>query len=125
MVSKEEEERLLERLLERILPFARITEEGEVIFERKDLTQADRIALVLVARYLGARLSKNISQEVTLEELSGMSEVKRKVAATRVSELSREGLVDVVSRGRYKVRGLLAAEEIIRRLEEKYDVKPA
>lgn len=118
--KKEEETKILEKLLRRILPFARITEGGEVMLERKNLAQIDRIALVLVARFLGARLSENISQEVTLEEIFRMAGVKKKVASARTSELIKDGIVDMVSRGRYKIRSLITAEEVIKRLEEKY-----
>jgi len=121
IITEKEEEERLRRMLERILKFARITVNGEVIFERKDLSRTDRIKLILVARYLGSRLSDSIPGEVTLKELAKMASAKEKVVSARVSELIKEGLVETVRRGHYRVRSLSAAEDIMNSIERKYE----
>jgi len=120
IVDEEEEKKRIEELLLRILPFARVTRDGYVHFERKNLSQIDRVALVLAARYLGGLLEDSISQEVNLGEIAAMTGVNRRVASARVADLSKEGLVDSVSRGRYRARGLFAVEKILDLLDKKY-----
>jgi len=120
IVDEEEEKKRIEGLLQRILRFARVTKEGFVYFERKNLSQIDRVALVIAARYLGGLLEESISQEVNLEEITIMTGVSKRVASARVADLSKEGLVDNVSRGRYRARGLFAVEKILDLLERKY-----
>ena len=120
IVSEEEEKMRLKEVLKRILKFTKVTEQGEVIFEQKGLSTTSRIMLILATRYLGGRLSDKISCEVSLKELARMAGTKEKVASARVSELIKEGLVETVKRGVYRVRSLTAVEEILSRVERKY-----
>ncbi|RLF02756.1 MAG: hypothetical protein DRK00_09625 [Thermoprotei archaeon] len=120
IVTEEEEVERLRKALEKILPLAKVTKTGTVLFERSDLAGADRVALVIAARYLAGRLDDSIRQEVSLAEISEMTGLKKKAVSARISELADKGLVDRVNRGLYKARGLFSVEKIIEEMSNKY-----
>ena len=121
IVTKESEERRLKDALENILPLAKVTESGVVLFERKDLAVIDRVALIIAARYLAGCLVDSIRQEVSIGEIYEMAGLSsKKVASARASDLVKEGLVNNVGRGLYRARGLFGVEKILERLKAKY-----
>jgi len=120
IITKEEEEERLKEILKKIVKFVKVTEEGAIVFEIKDLAGIDRIGLALAARYVAGKLVENIRQEVSLDELSQITGLKEKVASARVKDLAKEGLVERLGRGLYRARGLFAVEKIIEKVTEKY-----
>ncbi|MFA7708261.1 MAG: hypothetical protein WCX73_04895, partial [Candidatus Pacearchaeota archaeon] len=63
-----EKERIPE-LVKKILRYCKITNEGQVMFEEKDLILKDKIKLILIARFLANKLDKNIPEEVSIDEI--------------------------------------------------------
>lgn len=123
ILSSEAEKERLKEVLKRIVKYAKVTETGTVFFEVKGLPKNLMLALALAARFVAGMLDEKISQEVMLEELASMVGVDKKTASARLSELSREGLVISVGRGRYRMAGLYMVEKVLEMIAEKVEEK--
>ena len=70
-----------------ILKHCKITSEGRVIIENKNLQKIDTIALIILARYLANKLEGNISESITLKELYKMTKLSESSIRGHVSTL--------------------------------------
>ena len=101
--DKYEKEKIPE-LVRRILRYCKITTEGQVLFENDGMTLRDKVKLVLVARFLASKLSDNISEEVSVDELLfSIGSNNKDSLATRAKEAVDQGVAKRNSPGKYSI----------------------
>ncbi len=96
-------------LISHILKFCKVDNKGFVLVNDKKLKIANRVLLILSARYLGNKLQQKRGKEVTItesmtaKELAGMLKEKDTVIIARLKDLKDDSKVIPQDRGVYKV----------------------
>lgn len=97
----------LRELVEKIGKFLRInkhTGDAVILVSQDVLSQKDLIALHIVARYFAFKLGLTSSDSITIEELKRKTGIHNdKLIAARTSELRKEGVIEVVKKGAYRI----------------------
>lgn len=111
-------------LADKFADLAAITAAGEVSLKCKCRIDMDKIAIISIARFLGELLKEetkiDVKAEVTAEEVAKYAMLDKPVAAARLNDLVKDGLLTRVSRGIFKVKYISRAEKWIDRLHKKY-----
>lgn len=118
---------VLKQLLERVSRYARIYSDGEVVLLSKDLTTTDKIFIVVLTRYLAAKINelkgeeivKNVSEYTEVGEISRIIGKPSNQVSARLSDLEKKGYIRRVGKGRYTITSLNKALEYLNKLEEK------
>ncbi len=126
VVSHDKEREILSKVLERISQYARIYSNGEVELLSSNMAVKDMVFMVVLARYLAARINelkgeeivKNVSQDTELSEIARITGKTAKQVSARLSEMEREGFIRKTGRGRYTVASLNKALEYLDKLEK-------
>jgi len=119
IVSEEIDEKRIRELVERSLPFFRVSKSGEVIIDKSELSSLEKVKASLVARFLAHKLDSGISPEVNAEELSGYLMIPKNQVAARLKELGDEKFAFRVRRGIYSVNPS-RIEDFLNDLENEY-----
>jgi hypothetical protein len=91
-----------------------IAPEGpELLIPKEKLTDSETLQFYLLAVYVAHRLGKRQNDGVTKEELAAKLGKNKKIAATRLGELVKQGSVVKMNEGNYKI-----ATVAIRRLQD-------
>ena len=109
------------RFIERIADFVKVnpkTQEVNIIDPR--LTAKERVGLVVIARFLANQLEKEISPEVTIDEVAKYTRVDEPQVRARLSDLVDDNVLHRVVKGVYTVRSFSAIEKWVNKLIEKY-----
>jgi phage regulator Rha-like protein len=106
IVEEKLDEKRVINYTERILPFCKISKDGMVIIENKELKTVQQIQLALVARFLANYLDKNITTEISNKELSNSLNVPENQIAARMKELRESKFVIPVKIGLHQVNPL-------------------
>jgi hypothetical protein len=88
--------------LERLVRYGKISKQGKVLITAKDLTGKERVCFSIVARYIGSKLEKKISNVITTEEISSFTSIEKAVVNARAKELADEGLITRTEAGSYR-----------------------
>jgi len=118
IVSEKIDEKRINELVERLLPFCKVTEGGGVIIEKAELTTIEKIKIALTARFLANSLGSEISPEVNGEELSNSLMIPKDQVLARLKELKDEKFAFRVSKGVYKVNPF-KIDDLLKSLENK------
>jgi hypothetical protein len=119
MVEENLEGKKLEDFVKRILPFCKITKDGEVIIEIEKPTTTEKVKLALVAKKLASHLDSNISPETNFDTLSKSLDIPRDQVKARLKELTDEKFALRVDRGKYKANPLKIGK-FLSDIEKKY-----
>ena len=110
-------------LTNRILRFCKVDNKGFVIIEKMNLKIADKVMLVLSARYLANRLQQKLGKEPTISEVSNAGEIakilreKETIIAARLNDLKIAKKIISPKRGIFKVASY-EVEKFIKGIEE-------
>ncbi len=130
----EEEKKILEGLLtdeidtlkeivkkaEKFLKISRHTGDPVLLVPIERLSHRDLVALHIVARYFAFKLGLTSTDTITLEELKTKTGISNeKLLAARISELRKEGIIEYVRKGAYRV-SLPNLSRYFNQLGEKY-----
>ena len=121
MVVRREE--VNERLLEKIKGYVSFSEGGETHFEKDlaPLNQRERFLFYLIAKWFSHQGELISSDAASYDELVDFFQVSRGTVQGRLSELSRQGIVEKVSSGSYRIKYVKIENilnSIIRKLAE-------
>lgn len=126
MVNKEEvlkrmlidEDEMFERLVERASQFFRIDKRGNIVFlvPASQLTQRQAIALVALGQHFAGELGVSARDTVTADTLLPYVDADKGSISARLAELKREGIVQSVQRGAFRV-SILGIGRILDELE--------
>jgi hypothetical protein len=123
IVEEKLEEKKISEYVERVLPFCKISQTGEVIVERKDISSKEKVALALVARFLGNYLQKEVLAEVSVKDLSSFLDIPENQVVARLKELKdKDKIAILVKKGVYKANPLQIGR-FLEDLENKYGAK--
>ena len=133
----EEEKKILDRLLtdevetlknlvnkaEKYLKISKHTGEPIINLPREKISMKDLVALHVAGRYFAFKLGLTSTETITLEELKNKTGISNeKLLAARVSELRKEGLIEYVRKGVYRI-SLPNLSRFFDQLGEKYGSK--
>ena len=88
--------------VDRLLKFCRVTSKGSVLITDARLTDKKKVALVIVARYIGNKLDKKIPEVVNGEEIAVYTKIDQLGVNARVKEVIDEGFASREGKGQYK-----------------------
>jgi predicted transcriptional regulator len=122
LVSRKKIEEKLKELVSKVKPFISIEEEtGKVLFNRTDITNKEKIALLLIGNYF-AEIGKIISSSgLTMREISQALNLPITTIPAPLGELIRSGYIEKTN-NTYKVRPF-QIEKILNEIIEKYGEK--
>jgi hypothetical protein len=106
IVEEKLDEKRVANYIERILPFCKISKDGLVIVETKDLKALQQVKLALIARFLANYLDKNIPTGMSNGELSTSLSIPEDQIAARMKELREAKFAIPVKRGLHQVNPL-------------------
>lgn len=118
----------IKSLITRMLKFCRIDKNGYVIIYDKKLKIADKILLILSARYLANKLQQKLGKEITIKEEVGNKELakmlreKNEVIAARLKDLKEDRKIVPLRRGLHKIASY-EINEFLRTLEGRKNEK--
>jgi len=118
MVNEEEKEEILKELLideesilkelvskaKKIFNIDKKTGRVVLLVPKTWLSDRELIILTLAGRYFACRLNLFESDAMTNEELAQELNIAEESVSARISELKRERVVEILSRGKYKIR---------------------
>ena len=112
-------------LAEQVGKFIKIVEhDGEYYYElatHHNLTDAEKISLVLCAKLLGSYIREDFDVIASLKEISEATGIEQKVASARLSELVEKDFAKREGKGLFKVKSIKACEQLIESLKAKYE----
>lgn len=113
-----DEDAMFERLVERASRLFKIDSSGNIVFliSSSKLTHRQTIALVSLGRYFGAELGLLGEDSVTADSFLPYVDTDKKTVSARLAELKKEGVVQSVERGRFRV-SVLGIGKILDELE--------
>lgn len=102
VVSQED---IFSNLLDRIQHYIILDSIGDVHFriDKRQLNQRTAIALYLVGKFFAHKADLVENPEASLEKLAAFINTDEKTVSSRLSELRKDGKVQQVSRGHYRV----------------------
>jgi len=109
-------------LAQRIMPFCRVAKNGRVIFEKNLNNNTLKITLILVARWIGSQLDKNISAEVNTNEISDVTGLPLNIISARMAEIVERNWAQKKSKGTYAIHPY-QIQNIIEKLDDKFGDK--
>jgi len=109
--------RLVEKS-EKILRIDKETGDTVIIAPRSKLTDRHLISIVLLGRYFSNKLNLVPSELMTTDEIAQKLNIKKEVVSARLSDLKRERIVEMVSRGEYRI-SYANAETMLAEIHEK------
>lgn len=113
-----DEDAVFERLVDRASNLFKIDKSGDIIFliSKPRLTHRQAIALVSLGRYFAAELGILDTDIVTSDDLLGYLDTDKKTITARLADLKKEGVVQSVERGTFRV-SILGINKILDELE--------
>ena len=101
-----DERETLKRLVEKsekILRVDKKTGDTVIIAPRSKLTDRQLISIILLGRYFSNKLNLVPSEVMTIDEIAQKLNIDKDVVSARLSDLKRERIVEMVSRGEYRI----------------------
>ncbi|MEM0090702.1 MAG: hypothetical protein QXF84_05080 [Nitrososphaerota archaeon] len=95
---------ILEQTLDRLSRFIGLTKDGRVLIklDRTKMSTRHLISLYAVGKYMAKQAGYLTEDIITIDEVTRELGVDGKVAAARIAELRREGVLLGVERGQYR-----------------------
>lgn len=99
-------------LADKVSDFAKMTNAGQLLLTRNDLTAERSILIVLFMSHLAAKIAKRSVNSLSIEEIAkGVSKASKTIRNTIVN-MQRVGLIERTDRGSYRItqKGLMDLE---------------
>ena len=120
--EKEFDNKNIEKFIRKIVDFIKVGKDGKSFIELDSLTNGDKIALIIVARFLANKLDKSIPQEVSLAEISDSLPLPKNTITARLSELTNKRIVKRIGAGKY-IAVSYKIEEFVEKIDKKHNKK--
>ncbi len=120
--EKEFDNKNIEKFIRKIVDFIKVGKDGKTFIELDSLTNGDKIALIIVARFLANKLDKSIPQEVSLAEISDSLPLPKNTITARLSELTNKRIVKRIGAGKY-IAVSYKIEEFVEKIDKKHNKK--
>jgi len=101
-----DEEEILKRLVEKAEKIFRIdrkTGDAVIVAPKSKLIDRELIGITLLGRYFANKMKLASSDSMSVSEIAQKLGMDEKAVSARLSELKRERIVEMVSRGEYRV----------------------
>lgn len=119
--EKEFNERDLGLYVKRLMPFCKITKNGEIVLTEigENFSLIDKVMLALIARFIAHRLDGSISETVTADELSRFFRVDKMQVSARLKDVKDARLAVREKKGIYKAN-IGRIEKFLDEIEGRY-----
>ncbi len=99
-------------LADRISEFAKMTNTGQLLLTRNDLSAERAISIVLFMAHLGGKAGKRDTDSLSIEEVATAVGKAPKTIRNVIVALQKSGLIERAQRGRYRItaKGLIELE---------------
>jgi hypothetical protein len=104
IVSENLDEEKLKNYIERLLPFCKLSPDGNILVDNRVSTSLKKMKIALVGRFLANRLEPTISAEMTSEEFSAILNIPKDQVYARLKDLRKERFVTVLEKKKYRVQ---------------------
>jgi len=104
IVNDNLEEETIKNYVERLLPFCKLSSNGNILVDNKISTSLKRMKTALVGRFLANRLEPSIPAEMSGEELSTILNIPKDQIYARVKDLKKERFVVILEKKKYRVQ---------------------
>jgi len=104
IVNDNLEEETIKNYVERLLPFCKLSSNGNILVDKKISTSLKRMKTALVGRFLANRLEPSIPAEMSGEELSTILNIPKDQIYARVKDLKKERFVVILEKKKYRVQ---------------------
>lgn len=110
-------EKIREEYLQRIAQYIFITEGGDIRLtpEGEELHNINKVALCVACKTLAYKAKLVQKETITSEDISTILSLDKKIVSARLSDLEKEGIVERVGQGVYRLGPL---NKLISRLEQ-------
>ena len=101
-----DEKEILEGLVqksEKILRIDKKTGDTVIVAPKSKLSDRELIAIILLSKYFSSKLNLVTSDTMTPSEISQKLGIEEASVSARLSDLKRERVVEMVSRGEYRI----------------------
>jgi hypothetical protein len=119
IVDDDLEKQKTESYVERLLPFCKVTKNGNIILDDKVTTSLDKVKTALVGRFLANKIEPSIPAEVTAEELSKNLDIPKDQIYARLKDLKKAKVAVNSQKGGYEAKPLEIGK-VLDELEKKY-----
>jgi len=119
IVEENLEEKKTSGYIERLLPFCKISNSGDILLGEKALTTLEKVKIALVARYLANHIEPSISAEITPEELVTCLDISKEQIFARLKDVRDDKFAHGSGNSGYKVKPLEIGK-FLDELEKKY-----
>ncbi len=93
----------VQKYAERVLKYAKIAKNGQILIEKQDLPPDEKIKLCLVVRFIGHNFDSNIQPSATLSEIQKIIHESTEAVGSRLSKIMKSGFAKKIERGVYQV----------------------
>jgi len=100
-------------LADRVAEFAKMTNTGQLLLSRNDLSAERAVTIILFMAQLAGKMGRRDADALSIEEIAtGVGKAPKTIRNVLV-QLQRSGLIDRADRGRYRItsRGLMGLEQ--------------
>ena len=106
IVNNNLEEEKIKDYVERLLPFCKLSPDGNILVDKRISTALKRMKVALVGRFLANRLEPSIPAEMNVEELSNILDIPKDQTYSRMKDLKKEKFVAILDKKKYRVQPL-------------------
>ena len=105
------------KLLQDLSGIVQIGPEGPILVAERELPADESIELCLLGQLIGFRLGKLDKDSLSVEDLSRAVGKARKTVANQIAGIVREGIVDRVAKGEYRIttQGIRHVSDVLTR----------
>ena len=107
-------------LTDKISDLAKMTNTGQLLLTRTDLSADKAVSVVLFMAHLLAKMGKRDNESISIEEIANAVEKAPKTIRNVIVELQKQGIIERIERGNYHItpKGLMQLESSLLNVAE-------
>lgn len=110
---------IVEKFAERLIKYAKITKDGDIIILDSSLSPDDKLRIALVLRFIAHTFDNSIPETITLKELANLLSERLEAVGSRLSKIIKnENFAKKVKKGVYLVQ-YFVIDKLLTDLENK------
>ena len=111
--------KIVEKFAERIIKYAKISKNGDIIILEHSLSPDDKLRIALALRFIAHTFDKDIPETITLKELANLLSERLEAVGSRLSKIIKnENFAKKIKKGVYLVRHFVI-DKFLTELENK------
>ena len=103
IVSENLDEEKIKDFVERLLPFCKLSSDGNVLIDKKITTNMKKMKTALVGRYLANHLEPSIPAEMNSDEIANILSIPKDQVYARIKDLKDEKFIVELEKKKFRV----------------------